>query len=295
MGFTPATGTEISMGCVYGAFGLTPYPGINIGLNSTLGVTRQPPQAAGVTAIASSTVTTLSSDMGGLETIDDYCGVPDCYVYEYINNSVNTISLNGTLCDGGSYSINVAPSAEGATFCLQIFSQSTIDAYSALGLVLTPAATICNPGSSEPFAVSQTCGVTFTSTLWEPFIYWYKVPLGTATGTSSWIFDVAASVGAGTTGVWKFELTYNNTIVADTGWVSREINANSTYLSSLNSFLTSQGLPTTGSISVITNPSGLSGSFNKNLSLVQNVFVTVYTYYKMGSRGCPYVFRVDCL
>ena len=73
MGFTPATGQEISIGCVYTAFGLTPIPGSNIGLNSTLGVNRQPPQASGVTAIASSTVTTLSSDMGGLDTPENYC------------------------------------------------------------------------------------------------------------------------------------------------------------------------------------------------------------------------------
>jgi hypothetical protein len=73
MGFTPATGQEISIGCVYTAFGLTPIPGSNIGLNSTLGVNRQPPQASGVTAIAASTVTTLSVDMGGLDTPQNYC------------------------------------------------------------------------------------------------------------------------------------------------------------------------------------------------------------------------------
>lgn len=293
MGFTPNTGTEISMGCVYGSFGLTPFPGVNIGLNSTLGVNRQPPQATGVSAISVDTETELSADMGGLVTIDDYCGTPDCYVYEYINNSVNTISLNGTLCESGSYSINVIPSAEGATFCLQQLSQSTIDAYSALGLVLTPAASVCNPGSSEPFAVSKTCGVTFTSTLWEPFIYWYKVPLGTGTGTSSYIFDVAAASGAGTTGANRFVLTYNNTTVEDTGWVSRDPNANSVYLTGLNNVLTNKGLPTVGSITVIT--SAITGSFNKNLSLVQDVFVTVYTYTPNSSRGNPYAFRVDCL
>jgi hypothetical protein len=73
MGFTPATGTEISMGCVYGAFGLAPFPGANIGLNSTLGVNRQPPQAAGVSAIPASTETELSVDMGGLDTPQNYC------------------------------------------------------------------------------------------------------------------------------------------------------------------------------------------------------------------------------
>jgi hypothetical protein len=71
--FTPATGTEISMGCVYSAFGLSPVPGSNIGLNSILGVNRQPPQALGVTAIAVSGTTSLSADMGGLDTLNDYC------------------------------------------------------------------------------------------------------------------------------------------------------------------------------------------------------------------------------
>lgn len=73
MGYTPATGQEISIGCVYTAFGLTPIPGSNIGLNSTLGVNRQPPQAQGVTAIALSAATTLSVDMGGLDTPQNYC------------------------------------------------------------------------------------------------------------------------------------------------------------------------------------------------------------------------------
>lgn len=76
MGFTPATGTEISMGCVYEAFGLIPSPGANIGLNSILGVNRQPPQAAGVSAIPAGTETELSVDMGGLDTIDGYCEIP---------------------------------------------------------------------------------------------------------------------------------------------------------------------------------------------------------------------------
>jgi hypothetical protein len=71
--FTPATGTEISMGCVYSAFGLAPVPGSNIGLNSVLGVNRQPPQALGVEAIQVSGTTTLSADMGGLDTLNDYC------------------------------------------------------------------------------------------------------------------------------------------------------------------------------------------------------------------------------
>jgi surface protein len=87
---TPATGTEISMGCVYGAFGLTPFPGANIGLNSTLGVNRQPPQALGVTAIASLAETELSADMGGLDTLNNYCCVPDPVSFVSTWNTANT-------------------------------------------------------------------------------------------------------------------------------------------------------------------------------------------------------------
>jgi hypothetical protein len=76
MGIIPATGQQISMGSVYSAFGLIPQPGSNIGLNSTLGVNRQPPQASGTTAqqtaIPASTETELSVDMGGLNTPQNY-------------------------------------------------------------------------------------------------------------------------------------------------------------------------------------------------------------------------------
>ena len=73
MGLTPATGSEIAMSCIYTAFGLVPIPGSNIGLNSTLGANRQPPQALGVSAIPASSQTTLSADMGGLDTPENYC------------------------------------------------------------------------------------------------------------------------------------------------------------------------------------------------------------------------------
>ena len=74
MGLTPATGSEIAMSCVYDAFGF-PLPTLNISLNGVLGSLRQPPQALGVSSIPAGSQTTLSSDMGGLTTIDDYtCG-----------------------------------------------------------------------------------------------------------------------------------------------------------------------------------------------------------------------------
>jgi hypothetical protein len=80
MGILPATGTEIAMGKVYRAFGLSagypPAAGTNIGLNSTLGAEREPPQATGTpaqqTAIPASNETELSEDFGGLTTPETY-------------------------------------------------------------------------------------------------------------------------------------------------------------------------------------------------------------------------------
>ena len=72
MGLTPATGSEIAMSCVYDAFGF-PLPTLNISLNGVLGSLRQPPQALGVSAIPASSQTTLSADMGGLDTPENYC------------------------------------------------------------------------------------------------------------------------------------------------------------------------------------------------------------------------------
>jgi hypothetical protein len=72
MGLTPATGTEIAMGCVYDAFGF-PVPTLNISLNATLGANRQPPKALGVSAIPAGSQTSLSADMGGLTTEEEYC------------------------------------------------------------------------------------------------------------------------------------------------------------------------------------------------------------------------------
>jgi hypothetical protein len=67
-----------------------------------------------------------------------------CYQYEYINNSGDTINVNGTECPSGtSYSLPVSPGGEGTTVCLYQLSQGTIDAYAALGLILTQAAETC--------------------------------------------------------------------------------------------------------------------------------------------------------
>ncbi len=80
MGTLPATGQEISIGKIARAFGLeASYPpsgGSNIGLNSTLGVNREPPQASGTTAqqtaIPANSTTKESEDFGGLDTPNNY-------------------------------------------------------------------------------------------------------------------------------------------------------------------------------------------------------------------------------
>lgn len=80
MGTLPATGQEIAIGKIATAFGLeSSYPpsvGSSIGLNSSLGVNREPPQAFGTpsqqTAIPAGNTTKESEDFGGLTTPEDY-------------------------------------------------------------------------------------------------------------------------------------------------------------------------------------------------------------------------------
>lgn len=77
MGILPATGTEIAIGKVWKAMtNINPTSGLNLGLNSTLGFNRQPPQVSGTTAqqtsIPNGAETQLSEDFGGLTTPHDY-------------------------------------------------------------------------------------------------------------------------------------------------------------------------------------------------------------------------------
>ena len=78
--------------------------------------------------------------------------MPNCYVYEYINtnSSGDNINVNGTLCEGGAYSVSVPPQGEGTTSCIQELSQATIDAYDALGLTLTQGFTPCGTFNETP-------------------------------------------------------------------------------------------------------------------------------------------------
>jgi len=138
MGFTPATGTEIKMGCVYEAFGLVPLPGANIGLNSTLGVNRQPPQAAGVTAISAGAETELSVDMGGLDTISGYCEVPSPS-----STPSPTPTPISSQCASSTYDVilllDQSGSISDAEF--QIMSAATVDLVSKLSSYLSSGPT----------------------------------------------------------------------------------------------------------------------------------------------------------
>jgi hypothetical protein len=75
MGTLPATGTEIAMGRISTAFGLTgtypPPAGSNIKLNGTLGINRSI-SASNVGNIPSGSQTQESSDFGGLDTPNPY-------------------------------------------------------------------------------------------------------------------------------------------------------------------------------------------------------------------------------
>jgi hypothetical protein len=99
MGLTPATGTEIAISCVYDAFGF-PLPTFNISLNGILGFYREPPQALGVSSIPASSQTSLSADMGGLTTIDEY----NCDTFTALSlgtsNGVNGFESDTNFCTG---------------------------------------------------------------------------------------------------------------------------------------------------------------------------------------------------
>ncbi len=218
-----------------------------------------------------------------------------CYVYEYINTTSITFSFGPyPLCPGpGVFDIQIGPGAEGVTFCIEELPQGTIDAFNAQGLTLTAGASTCDTASPRPTTVVN-CGTTYTSGLFEQsFSKYFRIPLGTATGTSSYILDVASAVGAGSTGAIRFVITYNNLTVRDTGWVSRDPNANSVYLNGLNNLLTSLGYQTVASITVISSP--ITGSINKNLSSIQEAFIEVFIYTPRGSTGNPFSFEISCV
>jgi hypothetical protein len=132
------------------------------------------------------TTTTTTTKIPVTTTTTTTEGCVDCYVYEYINTTGNLISLNGTLCYGGGYSINVPASGEGATSCLKQYSQSQIDAYANLGLTLTPGITPCGNSCIPPTTTSTTTPApitTTTTTTADPLLgYCYKINVAQSSG-----------------------------------------------------------------------------------------------------------------
>jgi hypothetical protein len=137
MGLTPATGSEIAMSCVYDAFGF-PLPTFNISLNGVLGALRQPPQALGVSSIPAGSQTTLSSDMGGLTTIDDYTcdGTTFTSLILGTSNGVSGFTSDTNFCTGTTTSRIVYVSQSGITS----FQEAAI----TYGLPLYSATTFIN-------------------------------------------------------------------------------------------------------------------------------------------------------
>ena len=103
-------------------------------------------------------------------------------LFRSINTTGNLISLNGTLCYGGVYSINVPASGEGATSCLKQYSQTQIDDYANIGLTLTPGITPCGNSCIPPTTTSTTTPAPTTTTTTTP------APTTTTTTTGSGAF-----------------------------------------------------------------------------------------------------------
>ena len=157
------------------------------------------PATAPQACVKTGTTPTTNAEYITLTNTNESCTFcVDCYVYEYINTTGNLISLNGTLCYGGSYSINVPASGEGSTSCLQQYSQSAINAYANIGLTLTRGITSCGNSCVPPTTT------TTTTTIRE----WYNIincnDGGTDTSTSYPVdtYNVNDRVGANG-GIWR--------------------------------------------------------------------------------------------
>jgi hypothetical protein len=142
--------------------------------------------ATGLSTCPSDTTTTTTTKIPVSTTTTTTEGCVDCYVYEYINTTGNLISLNGTLCYGGIYSINVPASGEGSTSCLRQYSQSQIDAYAAVGLTLTQGITSCGNSCIPPTTTSTTTlATTTTTTTPAPTLEWYTITSCAANATDT--------------------------------------------------------------------------------------------------------------
>lgn len=111
----PNTGSEIHMGKVYYALGLTgtypPTAGANIGLNSTLGANRGL-NLSGPPNIGAGSQTTESADFGGLLT-------PAYYPY-YVYDAYVQVSSGGVCVDSGGI---VTVTYDGPTLSTGIYSE----------------------------------------------------------------------------------------------------------------------------------------------------------------------------
>jgi hypothetical protein len=147
-------------------------------------------------------------------------------VYEYINTTQNTTFSFGPypLCPGpGDFDIQIAPGAEGVTFCIEQLSQGTIDAFNAQGLTLTagecftqptPTSTPAPTPTPTPTATNITnipCGTSSSFSGGVAYPTTQSVTLGTDTGTVVLNYNAQTAPD-------RFIVEWNGNVVIDTGY-----------------------------------------------------------------------------
>lgn len=172
---------------------------------------------------------------------------------------------------------------------LQLGQSLNIDVYEIPGVIVTvgdgTAARQFFCGAKPPPAtIVVNCGVTYLyPNSFPPYKLVYRIPLGTGTGTSTYTLESPVTTNEPT----RFVLTYNNSTVVDTGYISKDNNANQVFLGRLNNTLERLGEST---VSSITTTNAATGSFSKNVPWVEDAFITVYS--PLGGR---FGFRVNCI
>jgi hypothetical protein len=180
------------------------------------------------------------------------------------------------------------PSGELITKTLSIGQSETVAAYDTPGVIIVSGdGTASSQGfcgaQPPPATIVVNCGTTyFHPNNFPPYKLFFRVNSGTGVGTPLYLLDSSVQLEP-----CRFVVTYNNILVIDTGYVSKDVNANANYLGRLNNTLTRLGEPT---VTSVTYSDTVIGGINKNISSVQEVFVTVYS--PLGGR---FAFQINCV
>jgi hypothetical protein len=164
------------------------------------------------TSTTSSTTTTTTTAEPTTTTTTTTEAPLECYIYEYINTTESTTFSFGPypLCPGpGDFDIQIAPSAEGVTFCIEQLSQGTIDGFNAMGLTLTEGP--CPTTTTTTTTAGVSCGQPSSYSGGVSYPTTESVTLGTDTGTVVLDYN-AQSVPD------RFIVEWNSNVVIDTGY-----------------------------------------------------------------------------